>query len=91
MSMIERFRKPRVTHIVITHEVSAKGNLDLILRGMNWAVNRLADAIGGGLHAIALALSTKEDNSAEIRELAAKVKSVREKLQTSVDNQQEGE
>lgn len=91
MSMIDRFRKPRVTHIVITHEVSAKGNLDLILRGTNGAVNKLADVIGEGLHAIALALATKEDNSAEIRELAAKVKSERMKLQTSLNNQQEGD
>lgn len=80
------FNRPR--YIVITHDVARQGNLDLILRGTNGAINKLADAIGGGLHAIALALSTKEDNSAEIRALAEKVKAVREKLQTSIDNQE---
>lgn len=76
---------------MITHDVARQGNLDLILRGTNGAINKLADAIGGGLHAIALALSTKEDNSAEIRALAEKVKAVREKLQTSIDNQKEND
>lgn len=51
------------------------------------ALNELAEAIGDGLHAIALALSTKEDNSAQILELANKVKTVREKLKQSVDKQ----
>lgn len=68
----------------ITLEVPLKGNLDQVLR-------LFIATFGDGLHAIALALSTKEDNSAEIRELAEKVKAVREKLQTSVDNQQKGD
>lgn len=39
----------------------------------------------------ALALSIKEDNIAQIRTLAEDVKGVREKLQTSVDNQTKGD
>lgn len=44
-----------------------------------------------GLTAIALAASTPEDNSAQILELATKVKTVREKLKTSVDSQNKGD
>lgn len=55
------------------------------------ALDNLAEAIGDGLHAIALALSTKEDNSAQILEFANKVKTAREKLKQSVDNQTKGD
>ncbi len=44
-----------------------------------------------GLEAIALAASTPEDNSAQILEHAAKVRSVREKLKTAIDKQTKGE
>lgn len=53
----------------IIHEVEAKSNLDLILRGFNGAVNRFADIVGGGLQAIALALSAPQDNSTEVQRL----------------------
>jgi len=49
------------------HEVERGGNLDFLLRGFNGAVNKLADAIGGGLKAVALALSTPQDNSAQVQ------------------------
>jgi hypothetical protein len=49
------------------HDVTFGSNLDLILRGTNGAVNKLADAIGGGLRAVALALSTPQDNSAAVQ------------------------
>lgn len=69
------------------HEIAKGSNLDLLLRGFHGIGNRLVDELGDGLHAIALALSTKEDNSAQILELANKVKAVREKLKQSIDKQ----
>ena len=57
----------------LTLIVPAGSNLDLILRGTNGAVNKLADAIGGGLRAIALALSTPQDNSAQVQEEINKI------------------
>lgn len=49
------------------HEVEKGSNLDLLLRGTIGAVNKLADSIGGGLRAVALALSTPQDNSTEVQ------------------------
>ena len=51
----------------------------------------LDDTLAKGLEAIALAASTPEDNSAHIKDLTEKVRAVREKLKTSIDNQQQGE
>lgn len=45
------------------HEVPRGSNLDLLIRGFHGIGNRLVDA----LHAIALALSTPTDNSAEVQ------------------------
>lgn len=81
------FRRPQAT--VIHHEVSPP--LAGLIRGLSASINAVAVSLSDGLHAIALALSTKDDNSAQILELANKVKAAREKLQTSVDNQTEGE
>ena len=50
------------------HEVARGSNLDLVLRSFNGAVNRFADVLGTGLQAIALALSTPQDNSAEVQQ-----------------------
>lgn len=50
------------------HDVTFGSNLDLILRGAIGAVNRFSDSLGGGLRAIALALSTPQDNSAQVQE-----------------------
>lgn len=79
-------------------------SLHQVLTHLETTLNRLATTMGGGdnsqvLTAIkslgdkvdALALSIKEDNNAQIRALADEVKSVREKLQTSVDNQTKGD
>lgn len=49
------------------HEVSKDGALFFLLNGFNGALNRLASQIGSGLQAIALALSTPQDNSAEVQ------------------------
>lgn len=81
MSSFFRPRPPQDSGNRLIVELPRNGNLDQVLR-------LFIDTVGDGLHAIALALSTKEDNSAEIRALAEKVKAVRQKLQTSVDNQQ---
>lgn len=80
-------------HIRVTHDIGERGksNLFFLLNALNGALNKFAEEIGDGLHAVALALSTKEDNSAQILELANSVKSVREKLKTSVDKQTKGE
>jgi hypothetical protein len=67
------------------HEVAHGSNLDLILRGFNGAINRFADVLGAGLQAIALALSTPQDNSAEVKELAAKLKQSTDELQSAID------
>lgn len=84
------FRRP-VVHTVVQHEVAASGALAALIRGLSASINAVALEIGDGLHAIALALSTKDDNSARILELVNRVKAVREKLKSSVDNQTEGE
>ena len=81
-------KSAKTQRVVITHEVEKGSRLDLLVSGvLNGGLNRLADEIGDGLHAIALALSTKEDNSAQVLELTNKVKAVREKLKTAIDKQ----
>jgi formiminotetrahydrofolate cyclodeaminase len=79
----------------IIHEVERGSNLDLILRGTNGAVNKLADAIGRGLTAIALALSTPQDNSAqvqaEIDKLVAQLNAGTAEVQDAINKQQKGE
>jgi hypothetical protein len=52
------------------HEVSKEGgNLYFLINAFIGAYNRRTDAISGGLKAIALALSTPQDNSAEVQRL----------------------
>jgi len=51
----------------VVHEVEKGSNLDLILRGTNSAINKLASAIFNGLDLVALALSTPQDNSAQVQ------------------------
>ena len=51
----------------VVHEVEKGSNLDLLIRGFHGIGNRLVDAVGTGLQAIALALSTPQDNSAEVQ------------------------
>jgi hypothetical protein len=53
------------------HEIERGSNLDLLLRGVHGIGNRLVDAlngIGAGLQAIALALSTPQDNSQQVQQ-----------------------
>ena len=56
------------------HEVSRESTLFFLLNGFNGALNRLASQIGGGLQAIALALSTPQDNSAEVKALTERIR-----------------
>lgn len=59
---------PRKDNAVsLTLIVPFGSNLDFLARASIGAVNKLADAIGGGLRAVALALSTKDDNSAAVQ------------------------
>lgn len=53
--------------ISVTHVIEGKSTTGLLLNGLVGAVNRLADQIGGGLRAIALAVSTPQDNSAQVQ------------------------
>ena len=72
------------------HDVAAGSNLDLILRAANGVANRLVDAISGGLRAIALALSTPQDNSAEVKALTDKLKQSQDALQSAIDQATKG-
>lgn len=74
----------------VVHEVEKAGNLYFLLNGFNGALNKLASEIGGGLRAIALALSTPEDNSAEVKELTAKLKQSTDVLQSAIDQATKG-
>jgi len=70
------------------HEVERGSNLDLLLRGTNGAINRFADILGAGLQAIALALSTPRDNSAEVQKQIDKLEASRQRLQQALDASQ---
>ena len=74
----------------VIHDVEKGGNLDLLIRAANGIGNRLVDSlngIGAGLQAIALALSTPQDNSQQVQEVIDRIRNVREGLQTAIDNQ----
>ena len=61
-----------------THDVAKGSNLDLLIRGFHGIGNRLVDA----LQAIALALSTPQDNSAEVQ---AQIDKATEQLKSSTN------
>lgn len=77
----------------VTHEISKSGNLFFLLNGLNGGLNRLASAIGGGLQAVALALSTPQDNSgavqAQIDKSTKEMKSSTDALDSAVKAQQQ--
>lgn len=78
-----------------THEVGKEGsNLYFLINAFIGAYNRRTDALtrsatvlSSGIEAIALALSTGEDNSAEIAKLTSQIRASREALQTAINNQ----
>ena len=76
----------------LIHDVEKGSNLDLLLRGANGIGNRLVDSllgIGAGLQAIALALSTPQDNSGEVQKVIDRIRATREKLESAVDQSKE--
>lgn len=77
------------------HEISKDGALYYLLNGFNGALNKLAEQIGGGLRAIALALSTPQDNSsqvqAELDKIQARLKSQTDALEGAVKSQPKGD
>jgi hypothetical protein len=85
MNWLRDLLMPKREEPKTVHEVARGSNLDLILRGTNGAINKLADAIGGGLQAIALALSTPHDNSVEVKRLTAQLKEQNDALQSAID------
>lgn len=66
------------------HEVQRGSNLDLLLRGFHGIGNRFVDA----LLAIALALSTKDDNSADVKAMIQKLDTAGESLKDAVNKNQ---
>ena len=72
----------------VTHDIARGSNLDLLVRGFHGIGNRLVDAIGGGLQAIALALSTPNDNSEEVKQYAERIKKQVEILEAAAKSQQ---
>jgi capsule polysaccharide export protein KpsE/RkpR len=85
-----------------TKDISADRMNSYELYSLRLAINTLSDNAGKwlssidetletGLAAIALAASTPEDNSAQIKALTANIRAVREKLKTSVDSQTKGD
>ncbi len=71
------------------HDVERGSNLDLLLRGANGIGNRFVDA----LLAIAKALSTPQDNSAEVQahidQISSKLKQQTDALAAAVDQAKE--
>lgn len=65
----------------MVHDVKRHSNLDVLLRGFHGIGNRFVDA----LLAIALALSTKEDNSAKIEAMIQKLDTAGESLKDAVN------
>lgn len=65
-----------------THEVDRRGNIFFLVNSTIGAYNRRTDAIARGLSAVALALSTPQDNSAQVQ---AQVDEITKQLNASSD------
>lgn len=72
----------------VIHDVERGSNLDLILRGFNGAINKLAGSLERGLNAVALALSTPNDNSEEVKAAIAELRASTDEVQAAVDANQ---
>lgn len=76
------------------HEVERGSNLDFLLRASIGAFNRFTDTVGKGMTAIALALSTPNDNSAEVQkqidEFVKQLKSSSDNVEDAIKQQSEG-
>lgn len=71
----------------VIHEVEKGSNLDLLVRGFHGIGNRLVDAV----LALATALSTREDNSAEVRELTERIRTQVSALDSASKQQPKGD
>jgi hypothetical protein len=75
----------------VIHDVEKGSNLDLLVRGFHGIANRLVDAVDGGLQAIALALSTPNDNSTEVQQkinqYSERIGKQGQDLQNAIDRQ----
>jgi hypothetical protein len=71
----------------VVHDIEKGSNLDLLIRGFHGIGNRLVDAV----LALAVALSTKEDNSKEIKEFAERIKTQVSALEAAAKQQSKGE
>lgn len=69
----------------VIHEVEGSGNLYFLLNSFNGALNKLATEIGGGLRAVALALSTSQDNSSQVQAEIDKLTAQMRASTTTVD------
>jgi len=78
----------------ITIRVRKESHLAFLLNAFIGAYNRRTDALAGGLKAIALALSTPQDNSAqvqaEINNLAAQLNAGTSNLGDAINEQTKG-
>jgi len=73
------------------HEVDKQSSLYYLINAFIGAYNRRTDALSEGLHAIALALATPQDNSgdvqAHINQVTARLKQPTDALATAVEAQ----
>lgn len=76
MGLFDRRHDGQTTRLIL--EVPLNGNLDKVLRLAVAAVN----GVGAGLQAIALALSTPQDNSTEVQ---AQIDKATEQLKSSTN------
>lgn len=77
----------------VTHRVEKSGSLFNLLSAVLTAYNRRTDTFAGGMKAIALALSTPQDNSTEVQKhidaLTSRVDTQVSTLDNAVDNVKE--
>jgi stress-induced morphogen len=77
------------------HEVEKAGNLYYLINAFIGAYNRRTDALSSGLHAIALALSTPQDNSAEVQKqidsLVAQLNASTAEVKDAIDQHNKGD
>lgn len=71
----------------VNHSVDS--GLNYFINALIGAYNRRTDVMGRGFTAIALALSTPNDNSEEIKALTAKLKASTDELESAVKSQSE--
>lgn len=75
------------------HEIDARGSLYFLFNALIGAYNRRTDVVGAGLQAIALALSTPQDNSSQVQAhidaVTRQLKQQADAVQAAVDHAKE--